>query len=137
VGGRREWLFEATAAAGADGRARAVRGRRVEFAGFDGVGRRPAARATGAEDVFAADLVLVAIGFAGVEDDPVYEQLGVSVPAGTVATGPSGETGVAGVYAAGDCVRGADLIVTAIAEGREAAAGINALLFRPADTTAA
>lgn len=106
----------------------AVHGRRVEFAGFDGVGRRPAARGTGAEDVFAADLVLVAIGFAGVEDDRIYDQLGVPVPAGRVATGAGGETGASGVFAAGDCVRGADLIVTAIAEGRAAAAGIHARL---------
>jgi glutamate synthase (NADPH/NADH) small chain len=83
-------------------------------------------RATGAEEVFAAGLVLVAIGFAGVEDDPVYRQLGVPLAAGTVAAGPGGETGVPGVYAAGDCVRGADLIVTAIAAGRAAAAGIHA-----------
>jgi glutamate synthase (NADPH/NADH) small chain len=135
-GGRREWQVEPTAIAGADGRVRAVHGRRVEFAGFDGVGRRPAARATGAESAFAADLVLVAIGFEGVEDDPVYDQLGVAVSAGTVATGPSGETGAADVYAAGDCVRGADLIVTAIAAGRAAAMGISARLALPIATTA-
>ncbi len=40
----------------------------------------------------------------------------------------TGATGVPGVFAAGDCVRGADLIVTAIAEGRAAAAGIHARL---------
>jgi glutamate synthase (NADPH/NADH) small chain len=136
-GGRREWQLEPTAIAGAGGQVRAVHGRRVEFAGFDGVGRRPAARATGAEDVFAADLVLVAAGFSGVEDDPIYGQIGVPVAAGTVATGPGGETAVAGVYAAGDCVRGADLIVTAIADGRAAAASIHARLARSAATTAA
>ncbi len=127
-GGRREWQVEPTAIAGNGGGVRAVHGRRVEFAGFEGMGRRPAPQATGAEDVFAAGLVLVAIGFAGVEDDPVYDQLGVTVTAGTVAAGAAGATGAPGVFAAGDCVRGADLIVTAIAEGRAAAAGIHARL---------
>jgi glutamate synthase (NADPH/NADH) small chain len=136
-GGRREWQVEPAAISGDGGRVRAVHGRRVEFAGFDGIGRRPAARATGAEDVFPADLVLVAVGFTGVEDDPLYRGLGVTVTAGTVATGPGGDTGVPGVYAAGDCVRGADLIVTAIAEGRAAAARIHAGLARAATTTAA
>jgi glutamate synthase (NADPH) small chain len=136
-GGRREWQVEPTAVVGDGGTVLAVHGRRVEFAGFDGVGRRPTARATGAEDVFAADLVLVAIGFTGVEDDPVYEQLGVPLAAGTVGTGPGGETGVAGIYAAGDCARGADLIVTAIAEGRAAAAGIHARLARATASSAA
>jgi glutamate synthase (NADPH/NADH) small chain len=136
-GGQREWQLEPTAIAGRAGAVRAVRGRRVAFAGFDGVGRRPPAQATGAEDEFPAGLVLVAIGFAGVEDDPVYGQLGVTVTGGTVPTGAARETGIPGVFAAGDCVRGADLIVTAIAEGRAAAAGIHARLARGVATTAA
>jgi glutamate synthase (NADPH) small chain len=124
-GGLREWEIEPTAIAAAAGAVRAVHGRRVSYAGFDGVGRRPAAQAAGEDVVFAADLVLVAIGFAGVEDDPVYDQLGVAVDSGTVAAGPGGDAGVPGVFAAGDCMRGADLIVTAIAEGRAAAARIH------------
>ena len=65
---------------------------------------------------------------AGVEDDPVYGQLGVTLAGGTVAAGGGGETGVPGVFAAGDCVRGADLIVTAIAGGRAAARAVDARL---------
>jgi glutamate synthase (NADPH/NADH) small chain len=113
-GGRREWQVEPTAIEEAGGKACAVHGRRVAAAGGD--------------VVFAADLVLVAIGFAGVEPDPVYEQLAVPLHGGTVAAGAGGVTVVPGVFAAGDCVRGADLIVTAIAEGRAAAAGIGARL---------
>ncbi len=119
-GGVREWHIEPTSIAGADGAVRAVHGRRVAGAG--------AGAATGDDVVFAADLVLVAIGFAGVEPDPVYEQLGVALQDGTVAAGAGGVTSAPGVFAAGDCVRGADLIVTAIAEGRAAAARIGARL---------
>ena len=127
-GGRREWEVEPTAIAGSAGTVTAVHGRRVTYPGFTGVGRRPTATATGQEAVFPAGLVLVAVGFAGVEDDPVYAQLGVTVEGGTVSAGPGGDTGVPGVFAAGDCVRGADLIVTAIAEGRAAAAAVHARL---------
>jgi glutamate synthase (NADPH) small chain len=111
-GGRREWELEPTALAGEDGAVRSVHGRRV----------------TGAGAVFPAGLVLVAIGFAGVEDDPVYRELGVDIAAGVVAAGAGGVTGVPGVFAAGDCVRGADLIVQAIADGREAARSIDLAL---------
>ena len=38
------------------------------------------------------------------------------------------QTAADGVFAAGDCVRGADLIVTAIADGRAAAAAVTAHL---------
>ena len=76
-----------------------------------------------------ADLVLVAIGFAGVEAGRVFDELGVSVGVrGTVQVDGGYATGAEGVFAAGDCVRGADLIVTAIADGREAAARIGARL---------
>jgi len=134
-GGRREWEIEPTAVTG-EGRARAVHGRRVEF-GRSGPGSpRPAARVTGVEVAFPADLVLVAIGFSGVEDDPVYEQLAVAVADGRVVV-QDGATGVPGVYAAGDCVRGADLIVTAVAEGRAAARSIHAHLAADAVSPAA
>jgi glutamate synthase (NADPH) small chain len=136
-GGSRQWEIEPTALAGDAGEVAAVHGRRVAYPGFDGAGPRPQARATGEEARFPADLVLVAIGFAGVEDDPVYGQLGVDVAAGTVAAGPGGATSVPGVFAAGDCVRGADLIVTAIAEGRAAAARIHACLAQTVASPAA
>ncbi len=126
-GGSREWEVEPTLLAG-NGAVRAVHGRRVAYPGFAGVGPRPQPAPTGEDAVFPADLVLVAVGFAGVEDDPVYAQLGVDAASGTVAAGPGGETGVPGVHAAGDCVRGADLIVTAIADGRVAAAAVHARL---------
>jgi glutamate synthase (NADPH/NADH) small chain len=77
-----------------------------------------------------ADIVLVAFGFnpsppewlctAGVEVDPGKRVL---VQAENTQGNPF-ETSVPGVFAGGDMVRGADLVVTAIWEGRQAAAGI-------------
>jgi glutamate synthase (NADPH/NADH) small chain len=139
-GGTREWQLEPERIEGADGRVVGVRARRREFAGYAGVGPRPAAVETGETVLLPADLVLVAIGFAGVEPGPVFDGLGVSTSDnGLVPVDDGYATRVEGVFAAGDCVRGADLIVTAIADGREAArridlhlCGVSALAARDA-----
>ena len=73
------------------------------------------------------DLVLLAIGFSGTEEDDVYVQSGAAVgDRGTVYVNGSFETETPGVYACGDAVRGADLVVTAIADGRKCAAAVHA-----------
>jgi glutamate synthase (NADPH/NADH) small chain len=74
----------------------------------------------------AADLLIIAIGFTGPVTDTLSEQLGVKINArGAIAVDDSFETNVAGVYAAGDAMRGANLIVRAISDGREAARAID------------
>jgi len=88
------------------------------------------------------DLALLAIGFAGAERSPLLDQLGVELTAaGAVACGPDWQTTAPGVFVAGDCKRGASLIVWAIAEGRAAAAAVDAHLTGdstlPAPVTAA
>ena len=58
-----------------------LRARRVEFPGFAETGVA-AARCEVGEVVLDVDLVLVAIGFTGVEsDDPLYGQLGLELGA--------------------------------------------------------
>ena len=47
---------------------------------------------------------------------------------GPVVAGQDGATGRPGDFAAGDCVRGADLVVTAIADARRAADAMDRLL---------
>ncbi len=75
------------------------------------------------------DLALLAIGFAGAEPGPLLEQFGVEAdPAGQVACGPDWQTTAPGVFVAGDMKRGASLVVWAIAEGRAAAAAVDAYL---------
>jgi glutamate synthase (NADPH) small chain len=126
-GGDRVFGFEASGFVGRDGRVSGVTGRRVAFPGYDGVGQRPHPVVVSGDDVLPAELVLLAIGFAGVEeDDPVMD--GVACTSrGTIATREF-QTRLPGVFAAGDCVRGADLIVTAIADGRACAAAADRFL---------
>jgi glutamate synthase (NADPH/NADH) small chain len=56
-------------------------------------------------------------------------QLGVTLDSrGNVATGDGYMSSVEGVFAAGDMRRGQSLVVWAIAEGRKAAAAVDAFL---------
>ncbi len=76
-----------------------------------------------------ADLVLLALGFTGPETDTVVAQLGVGLePRGNVSRDASFMTSLPGVFVAGDAGRGQSLIVWAIAEGRSAAAAVDAYL---------
>jgi len=83
----------------------------------------------GTEFTLDADLVLLAMGFLGPVKNGLLEQLGISLDArGNVATDDRHMTSVPGIFAAGDMRRGQSLVVWAIAEGRKAAAGIDAYL---------
>ncbi len=76
-----------------------------------------------------AGLVLLAMGFVGVEPSPLLDGLGVAVDErGRIVRDAGWETSVPGVFVAGDAGRGQSLIVWAIAEGRAAAAAVDARL---------
>jgi glutamate synthase (NADPH/NADH) small chain len=76
-----------------------------------------------------ADLVLLAMGFTGPRPGGILDQLGVALDSrGNVGANADYSTNVPGVYAAGDVRRGQSLVVWAIAEGRQAAEGINQYL---------
>jgi len=71
---------------------------------------------------FPADLVILALGFAGAEESNLIEKLGLKLtPWGTVRVDEEGMTSVEGIFGTGDMVRGQSLIVWAIAEGRKVA----------------
>jgi glutamate synthase (NADPH/NADH) small chain len=102
----------------------------------DARGRRIPEAIPGSEEVIAADAVIVAFGFLpspprwfADHDIRLHSSGRVRVSASRAApfqtTNPK-------VFAGGDMVRGSDLVVTAVFEGREAAAGILAYLdIRP------
>ena len=83
----------------------------------------------GTEHEIMADLVLFAMGFLGPEKGGFVEQLGVELDErGNIKRDDRYTTSVPGVFAAGDAGRGQSLIVWAIAEGRSAAASVDAYL---------
>jgi glutamate synthase (NADPH/NADH) small chain len=80
----------------------------------------------GSERTIPADLVLLAMGFLGPEKKGMIEELGVALDGrGNVKVDANYMSTVPGVFAAGDMSRGQSLIVWAIAEGREAARGVD------------
>jgi glutamate synthase (NADPH/NADH) small chain len=84
----------------------------------------------GSEREIPADLVFLAMGFTGPERSPLLEQLGVELDErGNVRRDGQYATSVPGVFVAGDAGRGQSLIVWAIAEGRAAAAAVDAHLM--------
>jgi glutamate synthase (NADPH/NADH) small chain len=74
-----------------------------------------------------ADLVLLAMGFLGPEQQ-LLEALGVERDGRSNASAPAFATSVPGVFAAGDARRGQSLIVWAIDEGRRCAAVVDTWL---------
>ena len=83
----------------------------------------------GTERTLPAQLVLLAMGFVGPQRDGLLDDLGVDLdPRGNVARDTRYATNVDGVFVCGDAGRGQSLIVWAIAEGRSAAAAVDAAL---------
>jgi glutamate synthase (NADPH/NADH) small chain len=83
----------------------------------------------GTEREVRCDLVLLAMGFSGAERGRLLAGLGVEFDLrGNVARDGSYATSAPGVFVAGDMGRGQSLIVWAIAEGRSAAAAVDAFL---------
>jgi glutamate synthase (NADPH) small chain len=107
-----------------DGRVRALQAHEVEFVD----GRFQAVE--GSDFELECDLVLLAMGFMGPEQDGLLSELGVELTdRGNVARDDTYATSVEGVWVCGDMGRGQSLIVWAIAEGRACAAAVDATLM--------
>ena len=89
-------------------------------------GRQHAVAIPGDTYMLDADIVITALGFEA-EDLPQLFNTPelVCTSSGTVAVDGQGQTALPGVYAAGDIVRGASLVVWAIKDGRDAADAIH------------
>jgi len=104
----------------------------------DATGRQSPEVIDGADYVEPADLVIKALGFEP-EDLPALwgvPELAVTRWGTIRADFRTHETSLPGVYAVGDIVRGASLVVWAIRDGREAAESILAYLDQPATVAA-
>jgi glutamate synthase (NADPH) small chain len=76
-----------------------------------------------------ADLVLLALGFTGPVQNPMFERIGLAFDSrGSIAANGNYMTSVPGIFAAGDIRRGQSLVVWTIMEGRNAARAINQYL---------
>jgi len=130
-GCERMWGIKTLEFLGEEGRVKGLRcvsigGPEPDAPGHQGVGWHP-----GSEFELEADLVLIAAGFVHVEHGPLVRNLGLGLDGrGSIVVGPDGMTSVAGVFAAGDAVEGASLVVKAIRQGRLAAEAVDLFLSR-------
>ncbi len=113
-----------------DANVRAVRAVRMRLGAPDATGRRKPEPVADSSFVIEADLVIKALGF-DPEDLPVlFDQPELQVTRwGTVRIDwQTMMTRMDGVFAGGDIVRGASLVVWGVRDGRDAAEGIHAHL---------
>jgi len=124
-----EWLAAPEAFIG-DGGVEAVRAVRIHLGLPDASGRQSPQVIPGSSYKLEADLVVKALGF-DPEDLPALfraPDLGVTRWGTVKADRRSLQTNLDGVFAAGDIVRGASLVVWAIRDGRDAAQAIHQYL---------
>lgn len=110
------------------GEATGVKFIRTQLGAADANGRRRPEPIEGSEFVMAADAVIMAFGFKP-SPAPWFEQHGISLNQWDLIETSAQklfpfQTSNPSVFAGGDMVRGSDLVVTAIAEGRGAAEGM-------------
>ena len=115
-----------------DDRVRDVRMIETRLGDPDASGRRSPEPVPGSERLLRADAVIIAFGFRP-SPAPWFADFGIDLePGGLVRTGATAnypyQTSNPKVFAGGDMVRGSDLVVTAVHEGRVAARGIAAWL---------
>ena len=103
-----------------------VRVARMRLGPPDATGRQSPEEIDGADYTEDADLVIKALGFMPEELPTLWDQPELEVTRwGTIkADFQTGKTAMDGVYAVGDIVRGASLVVWAIRDGRDAADSI-------------
>lgn len=110
-----------------DGKVTALKGVEVDW-NKDENGRWVMSEKAGTEFEVKADLVLIAMGFVHPVHEGLVNDFGLELDGrGNVKT-TNGMTSLDGVFAAGDTVSGASLIVRAINAGRETAESINEYL---------
>ncbi len=137
-GCERRWCVGTQAFLGEGGRVTGLRCVEVGWTTPSGGGRPAMQEKRGTEFRLDADLVLLAMGFTGPSRNRIVEHLGLRrEPNGIVWRDARNMTSVRGVFVAGDMSQGASLVVRAIADGRAAAAGIDAYLSERRSNTPA
>ncbi|WP_067215439.1 FAD-dependent oxidoreductase [Marinomonas gallaica] len=111
-----------------DGKVEGIKVAETQLGEPDENGRRRPEIIEGSEQIIPADVVLVAFGFQP-SPAPWFEKFGIETDASGRVLAPNKgqymfQTTNEKIFAGGDMVRGSDLVVTAIDEGRKAAEGI-------------
>jgi glutamate synthase (NADPH/NADH) small chain len=118
-----EWLAAPKAVHTTSNGVTGVLATRMRLGEADASGRQAPEELVGGEFEVPADLVIKALGFDPEPVQTLFDEPALKISRwGTIrADALTGETSVQNVFAAGDIVRGASLVVWAIKDGREAA----------------
>jgi len=121
-----EWLSAPKGFTDSDGKVTGVMVQKMRLGQPDATGRQAPEVIEGADYVEGADLVIKALGFEPEDLPTLWGQPDLPVTRwGTIkAAFTTGATDLDGVYAVGDIVRGASLVVWAIKDGRDCAEAI-------------
>lgn len=129
-GGIRDYDILTKSFSGSNGKVEELHAVRVEWGQVGESGRPEMLEVAGSEYSIGVDLVLMAMGFVHPEHPGLVTDIGIDLDVrGNIKTNSERSTSVPGVFAAGDSARGASLVVWAIAEGRQAAYGIDKYLM--------
>lgn len=124
----RKWSIMTKSFSGDNGVLKKLRTIKVELK-TDNNGQTRLSEIPGTEEEMEVDLVLLAMGFLHPVHEGVVKNLNLRLNSkGNIEVDNQFMTSEPGIFAAGDAVRGASLIVWAIAEGRQAAEGIDQYL---------
>ena len=131
------WLSAPEAFLG-DGKVTGVRAQRVHLGMPDATGRQTPQIIADSSFTVEADMVIKALGFDPEDLPKLFDTDGLEVTRwGTVLTDfKTKMTSLDGVFAAGDIVRGASLVVWAVRDGRDAAEQIHDYLSAKANAAA-
>ncbi|MEQ9608588.1 MAG: NAD(P)-dependent oxidoreductase [Kiloniellaceae bacterium] len=131
------WLSAPEAFLG-DDVVKAVRAQRVHLGMPDATGRQIPQLIDGSHFTLEADMVIKALGFDPEDLPKLFDTEGLEVTRwGTVLTDFTTKmTALDGVFAAGDIVRGASLVVWAVRDGRDAAEQIHHYIQAKAEASA-
>ena len=129
-GGVRDYNVLTKEFSGENGQLKKLHGVRLEWGEPDETGRPKMIETEGSEFELEADLVLLAMGFLHPEHEGMLTDAEIELDGrGNVKTDENKMTNIPGLFAAGDMSRGQSLVVWALAEGREAARGVDQYLM--------
>lgn len=94
-------------------------------------GNRPEMKMTGKKEVIEADLVFLAMGFVHPEQEGLVKELELAVDGRkNIAVDSNNRIAGSNIFACGDAVSGASLVVRAMASGRKTAEAIDKYLTK-------
>jgi glutamate synthase (NADPH) small chain len=131
------WQSAPEAFEGKDGIVTGVRAHRIHLGVADASGRQTPQVIDGSGYTLEADLVIKALGFDPEDLPTLFDATDLKVSRwGTVTVNfRTMMTSLDGVFAAGDIVRGASLVVWAIRDGRDVAEHMHSYLMQKAEAT--